>query len=141
LIGDQAKLDEGLPRLVEPFTGHGQALAQGAIGVKTQALGIGHRDQKERESTGLMAELIKHVLTDQALIHPTELTGDGAEFGQRNGAFVHPGCLLGDAVWTCSHDTGHIWEVILPHPSTSMLLVFKDLQPRQSTLSLREFLA
>jgi hypothetical protein len=98
LIGDQAKLDEGLPRLVEPFTGHGQALAQGAIGVKTQALGIGHRDQKERESTGLMAELIKHVLTDQALIHPTELTGDGAEFGQRNGAFVHPGCLLGDAV-------------------------------------------
>jgi len=44
-------------------------------------------------------------------------------------------------VWTCSHDTGHIWEVILPHPSISMLLNLKDLQPRQSTLSLREFLA
>ncbi len=43
--------------------------------------------------------------------------------------------------WTCSHETGHIWEVILPDPSISMLLLFKDLQPSQSPLSLREFLA
>jgi hypothetical protein len=58
LLGDQAKLDEYLSRLVQPFARHGQALAQGAIGVKTQALGIGHGDQEEIERTGLLAELI-----------------------------------------------------------------------------------
>ena len=41
-----------------------------------------------------MAELIDIALTDQALIHPAELLGDCAEFGQRDGAFVHPGYLL-----------------------------------------------
>jgi hypothetical protein len=29
--------------------------------------------------------------------------------------------------WTCSHDTGHIWEAILPHPSEAIELIFKDL--------------
>ena len=96
MIGDQAKLDECLSRLVEPFVGQGQALAQGAIGVKTQALGIGHRDQKEIEGTGFMAEVINPVLTDQALIHPTELAGHAAELCGREGLFVHAGDLLCD---------------------------------------------
>jgi hypothetical protein len=30
--------------------------------------------------------------------------------------------------WTCSHDTGHIWEEILPHPSESMVFILKDLR-------------
>ena len=30
--------------------------------------------------------------------------------------------------WTCSHDTGHIWEEILPHPSESMSWTLKDLE-------------
>ena len=32
------------------------------------------------------------------------------------------------ADWTCSHDTGHIWEEILPHPSESMSRTLKDLE-------------
>src|SRR5438128_10105572 len=36
---------------------------------------------------------------------------------------------LGKAVsWTCSHDTGHIWEEILPHPSESRSLILKALE-------------
>jgi putative ABC transport system substrate-binding protein len=30
--------------------------------------------------------------------------------------------------WTCSHDTGHIWEEILPHPSESMSLILQALE-------------
>jgi hypothetical protein len=30
--------------------------------------------------------------------------------------------------WTCSHDTGHIWEAILPHPSESMSLILHALE-------------
>src|SRR6516165_4495086 len=30
--------------------------------------------------------------------------------------------------WTCSHDTGHIWEEILPHPSELMSRTLKDLE-------------
>jgi hypothetical protein len=79
---------------VEFCAGHGQALAEGRVGVVTEALGIRHGKQKEIEGTGLMAELIDIALTDQALIHPAELRGHGAESGQRERAFVHPGHLL-----------------------------------------------
>jgi hypothetical protein len=79
LIGDQATLDERLSRLVELCAGHGQAVAQGRFSVVTEALGIRHGDQKEIEGTGLMAEVINPVLTDQALIHPTELAGHASE--------------------------------------------------------------
>jgi hypothetical protein len=40
--------------------------------------------------------------------------------------------------WTCSHDTGHIWEEIFPHPSEPMLLILKDLRQQQSDLFLRK---
>jgi hypothetical protein len=37
--------------------------------------------------------------------------------------------MLRDAgYWTCSHDTGHIWEEILPHPSELMSRTLKDLE-------------
>jgi hypothetical protein len=45
-----------------------------------------------------MAELIDRALTDQALIHPAELPGHCAELGSRDRSFVHPGCLLFQAV-------------------------------------------
>jgi hypothetical protein len=45
-----------------------------------------------------MAELIDMAFTDQALIDPAELLGDGAEFDQRDGAFVHGRYLLGEAL-------------------------------------------
>ena len=38
------------------------------------------------------------------------------------------------AVWTCSHDTGHIWEEILPHPSESMSRTLKDLERQACTV-------
>ena len=72
------------------------ALAPGAIGVIAQPLGISHGDEKEREGTGLMAEVIDHVLTDQALIDPAELWGHLVELGQRNGKFGHTEDLLLD---------------------------------------------
>ncbi len=31
-------------------------------------------------------------------------------------------------IWICSHDSGHIWEEILPHPSELMLKIFKELE-------------
>jgi len=92
LIGDQALRDQRLVGLVEICGSHGQALAQGRVSVVTEALGIRHGDQQEIEGTGLRAELIDIVVTDQALIHRAELMGDASEFGQRNGAFVHRVC-------------------------------------------------
>jgi hypothetical protein len=44
-----------------------------------------------------MAELIHHVRTDQALIHPTALTGHASELRGREGGCVHEGDLLCDA--------------------------------------------
>jgi hypothetical protein len=61
--------------------GHGEALTEGAIGVITQALGIGDGDQKEIEGTGMRAELIDIAFTDQALIDPAELAGHVPQLG------------------------------------------------------------
>jgi hypothetical protein len=36
--------------------------------------------------------------------------------------------------WTCSHDTGHIWEEILPRPSESMSRTLKDLERQAFTV-------
>jgi hypothetical protein len=47
--------------------GHGEALTERAIGVITQALGIGDGDQKEIEGTGVRAELIDIAFTDQGM--------------------------------------------------------------------------
>jgi len=69
-------------------------LAQRAIGVIAQSLGIGDGGQKEIEGAGLMAELIDAMLTHQALIYPAELAGHAPEFGRQNGAFVHRDGLL-----------------------------------------------
>jgi hypothetical protein len=72
----------------------GQALAQGAIGIETEPLGIGDGEQKEIEGTGSMAELINETITDQALIDPTELAWDASEFGGTQGVFGdHEGLL------------------------------------------------
>jgi hypothetical protein len=71
-IGHQAVPDEGLPRLVQEWSGEGQALAQRAIGVITQTLSIGHGDEEQVEGAGLRGELIDIALTDQALVYPAE---------------------------------------------------------------------
>jgi hypothetical protein len=94
LIGHQAPLDQCLAGLVARCAGQGQALAEGRVGIVAEAPGVSHSHQKEIERTGLMAEVVNRVLTDQALIHPAELLGDGAESGERDGAFVHRACLL-----------------------------------------------
>src|SRR4030095_14023864 len=41
---------------------------------------------------------------------------------------------LEEAFWTCSHDTGHIWEEILPRPSESMSRTLKDLERQAFTV-------
>jgi hypothetical protein len=41
---------------------------------------------------------------------------------------------LQDLGWTCSHDTGHIWEEILPRPSESMSRTLKDLERQAFTV-------
>jgi hypothetical protein len=98
LIGEQASRDQRLAGLVALGAGPGQALAQGRVGVVTEALGIRPGDPKEREGADLMAELIDRALTDEARIHPAELAGNGAEVGQRDGVFVQPECLRGQGL-------------------------------------------
>jgi hypothetical protein len=44
--------------------------------------------------------------------------------------------VIGKKQWTCSHDTGHIWEAILPHPSESMSLILQALERQRSAVSL-----
>jgi hypothetical protein len=78
--------------------GQGQALAQGRVGVVTEALGIRHGDQPKVEGTSLRAELIDIALTDQGLIHPAALWGYLAECGQRDRTFVHGDSLRGEAL-------------------------------------------
>ena len=87
LIGEQAPRPQRLAGLVERGAGQGQALAQGRVSVRTEALSLRHGAQQELEGTGLRAELSDIGVTDQALISPTALTGDASEFGQRHGAF------------------------------------------------------
>jgi hypothetical protein len=96
--GDHATLAERLSRLGQPFARHGQARAQGALGVQTHALGIGHGDQEARARTGRMAALIHHVRTDQALIHPTALAGHASEWRGREGGVVPEGDLRCEAM-------------------------------------------
>ena len=81
IIGHQGARDECLSSPVQGQVIHGQATAQRQVGVETQALGIGHGEQEQIEGAGPMAEPIDIVLTDQALIHPAELSGDFAELG------------------------------------------------------------
>jgi hypothetical protein len=94
LVGDQAPRGQRLARLVKLGAGHGQALAEGRVGVVTEALSIRHGDQEQIEGAGGMAEPIDIALTDQALIDPAELRGDLPQVRQREGLFVHWAYLL-----------------------------------------------
>jgi hypothetical protein len=92
--GDQALREERLSRRVEPVAGQGQARAAGARGGKTPALGLGPRDQPEREGPGRMAEVIQPGRTDQALLHPTAWAGHASEWRERARLLVHGGARL-----------------------------------------------
>ena len=76
----------------------GPALAQGRGGGGTESLGIRPGAEQEIEGTGVRAERIESALTAQALLQSADLTGDVSKWGQRHGACVHPGGLLGTAL-------------------------------------------
>jgi hypothetical protein len=92
--GAHAPRDQCLAGRVEDCAGHGHALAEGWVSVVAAAPGVSHGDQQARARTGLMAEGVKRVRTDQALIHPAARGGDGAESGERDGACGPRACLL-----------------------------------------------
>ena len=91
--GDQAPRGQRLARLVQLGAGHGQALAEGRVGVVTEALSIRHGDQEQREGAGGMAEPIESALTDQALSDPAARRGDVPQGRQSEGLCV-PGASL-----------------------------------------------
>ena len=114
MIGHPGAHDKRLARLVEHRWAHGPALAEGPVRVATQTLRISHSPQEQIEGASLMTELIDLAFPDQALIHPADLVRDGAESGQRERMFGHPG------YWICSHDTGHMWEASSPYRSQDL---------------------
>ena len=87
-IGHPALLEEGLSRLTPARGGEGQTLSQGARGVITQAVGIGHGAQAPGEGTGCRGALIDRVRTDHARLHPAALPRHVAQFGERNETWV-----------------------------------------------------
>lgn len=58
---------------------HSEMLADRSVRVVTQALAIGNGDEKEIERRSLMAQAFEVPVTDQTVIHPTELRWSGAD--------------------------------------------------------------
>ena len=94
-MGDQPQIDQLLPVPDKGALIHGQAPAQGLIGIKAQAAGIGDRDQKQIQRGRAVGAPVDVVLADQPLVEPAELSGDFTDTLGANGTFDRHGNLLG----------------------------------------------
>ena len=74
---------------------HGKMLAYGVLGVIAQALAIRDGHQKELEGCGLGSQVFKMAITDQAMIQPVELRGNGADAVGTDWILVNHWGLLG----------------------------------------------
>lgn len=74
---------------------HGKMLAYGVLGVIAQALAIRDGHQKEIEGCGLGIQVFKMAITDQAMIQPVELRGNGADAVGTDWILVNHWGLLG----------------------------------------------
>ena len=73
-----------------------EALGDGPVGVVAQAPGIGHRDQEEIKGRSRVAALIQVLVTDQAMIQPTESLGGFSDTLGTDEVFLYHGGLLCD---------------------------------------------
>lgn len=93
-VGDEPGLDEFPASVPEEFLIHGQASAEGGVGVVAQALRVGNGHQEKVECRRRMTQPIDRALTDQALIHPAELGGDPAQALSTEGMLLNHDRLL-----------------------------------------------
>lgn len=87
-VNEQAGLDQlaaGVEQLRMIEVEHA---LQARIGVVAQALGIGDGDQDQVKGQGGVVTALEVTVTDQALIDPTELSGNAAEPFRTQDAFV-----------------------------------------------------
>lgn len=73
---------------------HGKPCHDGSVGVVAESLGIGYGDQKKVKSRRRMGDGFNVAVTDQALIHPTELAGDLSDSLGQDGTLLDHDFLL-----------------------------------------------
>ena len=94
LVRDKPILEQTGTRRGQRSGIHSQTFAQGRFGVIAEALAISHGDEKEIQCRSLMAYQLNVVITDQTVIHPTELLRNAADAVGTNGELVgHNGLL------------------------------------------------
>lgn len=74
---------------------HGKMLANRMLAVIAQTLAIRDGHQKEIEGCGLGGQVFKMAITDQAMIQPVELWGNGADAIGTDWVLVNHWGLLG----------------------------------------------
>jgi WD40 repeat protein len=116
-----------------------QALAFSAVGSRLASSGaegeIAIWDIGEEAWISVACAIANDV--DQSVVRVLPFRGNDAYLCGRHRVitpWTEPALSAGCAAWTCSHDTGHIWEEILPHPSESMSLTLKDLERQVCTV-------
>lgn len=79
LVGNQLDADQILPGSRQRVLIHAQPLAEAAIRVVAESLGVSHGEQKQIKRGGSMAAAINMAVTNQTLVDPAELFGDLAD--------------------------------------------------------------
>lgn len=79
IIGKQVQPDQIPARTGQSGHIESQAPSQGSVTLGREAMAIGDRDQKEIQSPGGNIGLFNGVLTNQAVIEPTEMLGHLAQ--------------------------------------------------------------
>lgn len=92
--GDKSRLYQLTTRPVQRGLLHAEALCQHGVGIIAEALGVGHRDQKQIKGRRRMAQAVNPAVTNQTVIHPAELFGDPSDPVGKYGVFLYHAHLL-----------------------------------------------
>src|SRR5207249_11390799 len=79
LVGDEIGLHQLLAGGRQLKRIHFQMLADGAVGVVAQPLGVGDRDQEQIQSPSTVVGAGKVIVADQPMVNPTEAGGNLAQ--------------------------------------------------------------
>ena len=93
-IGNQVDTNQFLSSLLEAMVVHRKASCEGRIRIVAEALGVSYSDQEQIKSRSLMTHVFDIAVTDQTVIHPSELFGDLADPVWAYGIFLYHGYLL-----------------------------------------------
>ena len=96
LIRNQSDADKRDTGLAQVLIVHVQALQNGGVGIIAEPLGIGYGEQKQVKGSSLVAALVDVMITDQPVIHPTELFGDFADALGADETLLHVDLLWHD---------------------------------------------